>query len=86
MVERVRLHGRVGSIVRLLTWRGPSDGCSKSSVVFAGSLCARGVVSAIVAVCGGAALTVAEALDGSGDSFGVKIRVRWGRCWVHCSL
>ena len=36
-----------------------------------------GEVSAVVAVCVGA-LTVVGALHGGGDSFGVKVGLRWG--------
>ena len=43
-----------------------------------------GGMSAMVAVCGGA-LTVVGALDGGGDSFGVKVGLLRGQCWVHCS-
>ena len=34
-------------------------------------------MSAMVAVCDGDALTVIWALDGGGDSFGVKVRLHW---------
>ena len=36
-----------------------------------------GVVSAMVAVCGEAALTVVGASDGGGDSFGMNVKLRW---------
>ena len=47
------------------------------------AVCGVGV-SEMVAVCSGA-LTVVGALDGGGASFGVKVGLLRGWCWVHCS-
>ena len=75
-------------IVHLLTWRGPLERCSSSSVGLSeegagtwgvsqwwrtGGVWWQGVCNG-----GGGALTVVGALDGGGDSFGVKVGSRWG--------